>query len=197
MLRIIGGKFRNRTLKAPQGMETRPTANRLRETVFNMCQFHLEGALFLDLFSGTGAMGIEALSRGAQKAIFVEQSVQACRVLRDNLETLGVMSQAQVIQGDVFRQLDHFASLQKQFDLIYVDPPYGLVKEEGDLLLSDAVLCRVEEHRLLSEEGMLFLEQSSSAVERRKRPELSLLQLKSSRKVSKSLLEQYVYTETT
>ncbi|MDE3047773.1 MAG: 16S rRNA (guanine(966)-N(2))-methyltransferase RsmD [Verrucomicrobiota bacterium] len=123
-MRIIAGALKGRTLKQPKGSVTRPTQGMLRGAVFNICQNEVEGARFLDLFAGSGAMGLEALSRGASLAVFVEQNRQALACIRDNIAAFGVESRAEVMPMPVERALKVLAG--RQFDLIYIDPPYDL-----------------------------------------------------------------------
>src|ERR1700751_4032084 len=100
-MRIIAGTFRSRTLQAPEGLATRPSSDRLRETLFNVLAPRIEGAAFLDLYAGSGAVGLEALSRGAARVVFVERAPAALAVLRGNMESLGVRSAARVHAGSV------------------------------------------------------------------------------------------------
>jgi 16S rRNA (guanine966-N2)-methyltransferase len=122
-MRIIAGTLRSRPLQAPPGLATRPTSDRLRETLFNVLAPRMEGALFLDLYAGSGAVGIEALSRGAQRAVFVEHAAGALKVLRANLARLGLESGFEIDSGTVT------GYLRKEiwtpgFDIIFLDPPY-------------------------------------------------------------------------
>lgn len=116
-MRVIGGEFRSRVLKSVPGLDTRPTPDRLRETLFNILATRIEGAVFADLYAGTGAVGIEALSRGAKRAIFIESDRAAVSVIRDNLKSLGIENRAQVIQG---------RANSVEADIVFVDPPYHL-----------------------------------------------------------------------
>jgi 16S rRNA (guanine966-N2)-methyltransferase len=131
IMRIIAGEWRGRTLKAPQGRGTRPTADRVREAVFS----HLaaaewwpgfESARVIDLFAGSGAFGLEAMSRGAEFALFVETDARARGTIRDNCEALGVMGNTRIHRRDVVRLGDKPAGLGERFDLAFLDPPYGL-----------------------------------------------------------------------
>lgn len=125
-LRIIGGKFKGRTLKTPKTASTRPTQGMLREAFFNICQNEIEGARFLDLFAGTGAMGLEALSRGAAFVTFVEQNRQAIHCIKENIAALQVESISQVIPVTATKALITLTTHNARFDLIYIDPPYDL-----------------------------------------------------------------------
>jgi 16S rRNA (guanine966-N2)-methyltransferase len=124
-MRVIGGEFRSRVLKSVPGMEVRPTPDRMRESLFSMLAPRISGAVFLDLYAGTGAVGIEALSRGAERAIFVEQNQEAVEVIRANLKSLGLENRGKVWQGragSVIRKIE-------AVDIVFLDPPYPLVEE--------------------------------------------------------------------
>ena len=123
-MRVIAGRLRRRTLDAPPGMATRPTSDRLRETLFNVLAPRTEGARFLDLYAGSGAVGIEALSRGAQRVVFVEKAPAALKVLRANLEGLGIRDGFSVQAGPVGTFLKRARSGEGGFDVVFLDPPY-------------------------------------------------------------------------
>jgi 16S rRNA (guanine966-N2)-methyltransferase len=124
-VRVIAGRYRGRRLKAPRGRSTRPTSDRVREALFSMLG-SVEGARVLDLFAGTGALGIEALSRGAQRAVFVEHDQAALGALRANLETLDLREpEAEVRRGDALAALRTARERHETYDLLFVDPPYG------------------------------------------------------------------------
>lgn len=127
-MRIIAGTFRSRTLQAPAGLSTRPTSDRLRETLFNVLAPRIEGAAFLDLYAGSGAVGIEALSRGAARVDFVERAPAALEILRANLARLGVSAGYRVHAGSVRTVLGRIAK-SGAFDLVFLDPPYEAVAE--------------------------------------------------------------------
>ena len=125
-MRVIGGRFRGFTLKAPAGDRIRPTADRVREAVFNMLAGDVYGAVVVDLFAGTGAMGLEALSRGASHCSFVDISLLACRTVRENIERLGVGEMCVVVRADVssFLQRPVEDDLLGGCGLVFADPPY-------------------------------------------------------------------------
>lgn len=123
-MRIITGKARGIALKAPKGELTRPTADRVKEAVFSMLQFDIEGRRVLDLFAGSGQMGLEALSRGAAEAIFVEKSKEALSVIKDNIQKTKLTDSATVIASDYLDFIKR--SRGKSFDIIILDPPYAL-----------------------------------------------------------------------
>ncbi len=118
-MRIIGGEFRSRLLKSLPGVDVRPTPDRLRETLFNILSPVIAGSVFLDAYAGTGAVGIEALSRGARRAIFIEKSREAVALIQQNLTTLGIRSRSIIHVGAVARKISI-----EEADIIFLDPPY-------------------------------------------------------------------------
>lgn len=123
-MRVIAGQFRSRRLQPVSGRDVRPTPDRLRETLFDILAPRIEGAVFVDAYAGTGAVGIEALSRGALRAIFLEKSRKAVEVIRANLAALGVADRTQVAQGSV-----HLLLASNAGDIVFLDPPYEREKE--------------------------------------------------------------------
>jgi 16S rRNA (guanine(966)-N(2))-methyltransferase RsmD len=123
-MRVIAGEFRSRRLKTLPGLATRPTPDRLRETLFNVLAPVIDGCVFLDAYAGTGAVGIEALSRGARKCVFVEKNRAAVEVIRENLATLGLENRAEVFTGKAIAVLERAPA-----DIVFLDPPYELEKE--------------------------------------------------------------------
>ncbi len=132
-MRVIAGKARHLTLKTVEGNGTRPTTDRIKETLFNMIQDLLPGSSFLDLFAGSGAIGIEALSRGASEAVFVEQNRKAAACIRENL-TFTKLTGGQLIASDVFSALRGMDG-REAFDVIFMDPPYDKLLEKQVLEL--------------------------------------------------------------
>jgi 16S rRNA (guanine(966)-N(2))-methyltransferase RsmD len=129
-MRIIAGTFRSRALEAPPGLATRPTSDRLRETLFNVLAPRIQGALFLDLYAGSGAVGIEAMSRGAAHVTFVESAPAALSVLRANLARLGLTQSFRIQPGSAAAFLRKLkARSSPGFDLIFLDPPYDAAEE--------------------------------------------------------------------
>ena len=123
-MRVIAGLYKGRRLKTVEGLQVRPTSDRLRETLFNILAPRLEGARFLDLCAGSGAVGIEALSRGAAEVTFVEASRRAAMVIGDNLHHCRIAAGARVVNRDALTALKYFAAHGLRFDLCYFDPPY-------------------------------------------------------------------------
>lgn len=122
-MRIVGGKYKGRVLEEFKGSDIRPTSDKARESLYNILQFRIAGASFLDLFCGTGAMGIEALSRGASKVTFNDIDRKSIALLKSNLQKLKVDEQYSVFNYDAFRLLK---TTCEKFDIIYIDPPYAL-----------------------------------------------------------------------
>ena len=129
-MRVITGKARGIVLKTPDGMLTRPTADRVKEALFSIIQFELPAARVLDLFGGTGQLGIEALSRDAKYAVFVDEREDACKLIRENLRRTKMESQASVVRSDYMAYL---RSCCDKFDIIFLDPPYAEVFLENSL----------------------------------------------------------------
>lgn len=119
-MRVIAGAERGITLKTPEGLRTRPTAERVKEGLFSAIQFEIPGTRVLDLFAGTGQLGIEALSRGARDAVFVDMGADACRLVRENLQRTGLTGRAQVVQADYLRYLER---RQGPFGIIFWTRP--------------------------------------------------------------------------
>jgi 16S rRNA (guanine966-N2)-methyltransferase len=133
-MRVIAGRFGGRRLKAPRGRTTRPTSDRVREALFALLG-ELRGANVLDLFAGTGALGIEALSRGAATVVFVERDGRAARALRDNLEGLEIQpGEAELRRGDVLGALRSARDRAEKYDLVFIDPPYRRAPDWGPQL---------------------------------------------------------------
>src|SRR5579863_6312742 len=125
-MRVIAGQFRSRKLQAVPGMDTRPTSDRLRETLFNVLGPRVAGSTWLDLYAGTGAIGIEAISRGARQVYFVEAEKKAARIVRENLESLQIEDGAEVIERDASQALRLLDTQAVVCDFIFLDPPYGM-----------------------------------------------------------------------
>ena len=121
-MRVITGTARGRRLKELEGMETRPTTDRVKEGLFSAIQFEIEGRRVLDLFAGTGQLGIECLSRGAASAVFVDRRADAVKLIRENLKLTELSDRARVVAGD---SMEFLAALKERFDIVLLDPPYA------------------------------------------------------------------------
>ena len=156
-MRVISGKCRGTHLAAPEGMETRPTTDRIKETLFNMIAFDIPGCTFLDLFSGSGAIAIESLSRGAASAVLVERGAAALKVIHQNLEKTHLTNDARVLNMEVNAALSKLKMQNEQFDIIFMDPPYAMENIMG-------VLKEIENNGLLKEDGYIILERGSNTI---------------------------------
>lgn len=181
-MHIIAGLYRHRTLTTPKGLQTKPTTSKMREAVFNICQNYIADARFLDLYAGSGAMGYEALSRGASQATFVDNSREAIRCLKENAAALKVQSQCQILPGHVMAILKGLESQKQQFNIIYADPPYN--QTDAELLVRF-----IDETNLLLPTGAFFIEESLEGAPQLE--DLKTLRLVSSRKFGKSVLLEY------
>ncbi len=169
-MRIVAGQFRSRVLKSPGKLRLRPTSDRLRETLFSILGPSVEDSLFVDVYAGTGAVGIEALSRGAREVIFIEKHSGAAALIRANLERLGITGGAEVLAVDALRGLEVLASRHVLADFIFLDPPY---KEAGEY---ERALDFLDGAHLLAPAGRIIVEHGR----RRELPE-RLMRLERSR----------------
>ena len=155
-MRVIAGTYRSRPLRSLRGLDLRPTSDRLRETLFNVLTAGnpeaLAGTVWLDLYAGTGAVGIEALSRGAGKIYFVESSAEAVELIRSNLRSLGVESGFEILRQDAARALTGLAARGIQADVMFLDPPYRMESAYSQTLL------RIAGSALLKPEGIVIAE---------------------------------------
>lgn len=156
-MRVISGKCRGTKLEAPEGMKTRPTTDRIKETLFNIIAFDLPGCKFLDLFSGSGGIGIEALSRGAEKCIFIDNSYEATGCINKNLQKTGLQNLGIVYNIDIYSGIKKLGSQNEKFDIIFLDPPYNL---EG----LNEIFEEIVNSDLLAEKGYIILENASEAI---------------------------------
>ena len=147
-MRVITGKARGVQLKTPDGMQTRPTADRVKEALFSIINFDIPGSRVLDLFGGTGQLGIEALSRGAKSAVFVDATEQACKLIRENLKRTKLEADGRVVRSDY---LDYLNRCREQYDIIFLDPPYAEVFLENSLK-------RIAEIDILQSNGIIVAE---------------------------------------
>lgn len=147
-MRVITGKARGVNLKTPEGMQTRPTADRVKEALFSVINFDIPGAAVLDLFGGTGQLGIEALSRGANSAVFVDESEKACLLIKENLRRTKLEQQGRVVRNDY---LAYLRGCKEKFDIILLDPPYA------EVFLENALNC-ITEIDILRSGGIIVCE---------------------------------------
>ena len=147
-MRVVAGSARGTVLKTPEGMLTRPTADRVKEAVFSILHFDVQDALVLDLFGGTGQLGIEALSRGAKRAVFVDHQQKACELIRENLRRTRFTGQGSVVRGDY---LEYLRRTREKFDIILLDPPYA------ENFLENALNC-IAEIDILRDNGIIVTE---------------------------------------
>src|SRR5262245_4127089 len=164
-MRIIAGQYKNKPLATPKGLTIRPTAGKMREALFNICQSYIQDAFFLDLFAGSGAIGLEALSRGAQRITFVDNSRDSIRCIQDNVKTLGVENQVEILFGDVFARVQELIDAGRQYDIVFSDPPYDRMEHsKGDLMsYNSRLLQMLDGMSLIKSGGKLFLEDSGDS----------------------------------
>jgi 16S rRNA (guanine966-N2)-methyltransferase len=187
-LRIIGGAFRNFPLKSPPGEQTRPTLAVMRKAVFDILHSKIEGAYFLDLYAGTGAMGLEALSRGASYATFVETDRHALRCIEENFQKLKVEPQCTLMGYDCLLALKKMAKDNRHFDIAYADPPYAAASR---LQLLQEILMFFDTHPLLNQGGTLFLEEGAPPTLKPETLSLTHLRHVDTRSFSRSALHQF------
>lgn len=147
-MRVITGKARGVQLETPDGLTTRPTTDRVKEALFSIIQFEIPTARVLDLFGGTGQLGIEALSRGAKSAVFVDAGEPACRLIKENLRRTKLEKDAKVIRSDY---LDYLKRCREKFDIVFLDPPYA------EVFLENALKC-ITEIDILETGGIMVAE---------------------------------------
>lgn len=150
-MRIITGIAKGRVIKAPEGLNTRPTSDRVKESFFNIISKKIYGARTLDLFSGTGNLGLEAISRGAEVCTFVESNNSAYKILAMNIEALGFVSSSELYKRDAFDTLEMLGKSNKKYDIIFLDPPYsmGLVEKS---------IKKISELKILRKDGIIISE---------------------------------------
>ncbi len=159
-MRVIAGTYRSRPLSAPRGMKTRPTSDRLRETLFNILAPRIDGSRFVDLYAGTGAVGIEALSRGASHVWFAENAAPALASLRQNLAALKISRDFTLEDRGVGALLQRLGKLQEPINLIYLDPPYEAESEYSNTL---GFFGSASGRKILAPDGLVVAEHSSKA----------------------------------
>ncbi len=151
MLRVIGGEAKGRKLSVLKGKTIRPTADRVKEALFNILREKIAGAEVLDLFAGVGSLGIESLSRGAKRAVFVDKRAACAGIIRKNLARLDFHNRAEVYQEEVGPAMRRLAQREREFDLVFIDPPYG-----SDL--AEKTLENLTASHLVEEEGIVIVE---------------------------------------
>lgn len=151
-MRVIAGTAKRITLETIEGLDTRPTTDRIKETLFNIIGTHMWDTTFLDLFSGSGAIGIEALSRGSKRVVFVEENIKAVACIKKNLVKTKLEGGAEVIRNDVNTAISHLKG-RESFDYIFMDPPY-------DCRLEREALIAISQAGILAEEGLIVVEAS-------------------------------------
>ena len=186
---IISGMYRNRRLITPKRDQTRPTASQLREALFNICQTYIQDARFLDLYAGSGSIGLEALSREASFATFIEHSWEAVNCILQNIQSLNVQNQTQILQGDIFKMLNLLKKKKETFDIIYADPPYHTQVKATNESMSEKLIRYIDESSLLMPHGTLFVEESFEFQPILRN--LKTLVLVKSRRISSTVLQQY------
>lgn len=158
-LRVCSGTAKGRTLKSTPGIGLRPTSARVRQAIFSTLSHRVEGRTVLDLYAGTGALGIEALSRGASEATFVEISPKCLKIIRDNLEVTAFSGKANVRRGDVLRVLRDFGRQNRTFDVVLADPPYEVKRQpERSTSLAEKTLKVMMESGILRRDSLVILE---------------------------------------
>ena len=160
-MRIIGGTLRRKRLHPLRGLTIRPTSDYLRESIFNILAHRVKDAVVLDLYAGTGSLGIEALSRGAASAVFVDNHIQSVRSLAKNISACGLEDRSTVVRQDIFRGLGLLRALDRAFDLVFMDPPYNKGCVERTMHVLDGSGC-------LAQEAWLVIEHSVQEVLREK-----------------------------
>lgn len=150
-MRVISGIYRGRKLECLEGRDIRPTSDRVKESLFNILSSHVIESTFFDMFGGTGSIGIEAISRGASLAVFVDESIQSIKVLRANLEKLGINEKVEVYNTDYITAVNQLFKSKKKFDFIFIDPPYHLG-------IAQNALNVVDEQCILESNGMIIVE---------------------------------------
>ncbi|MBP5493373.1 MAG: 16S rRNA (guanine(966)-N(2))-methyltransferase RsmD [Clostridiales bacterium] len=159
MPRVVAGKCRGTILEAPKGDATRPTTDKVKEALFSSIQMRVGGSAFLDIFSGTGQMAIEALSRGAESAVLVDQATRSQVVIKKNLEKTHLTEDARVLKMHFAEALKLLGKEGKKFDLIFMDPPYAMAAKYASLISE-----LIKEQELLAPEGMFIVESDSNTL---------------------------------
>jgi len=150
-MRVIAGDYKGRTLKSGKGLHTRPTGDKLKEAIFHRIGPFFEGGNCLDLFAGSGSLGIEALSRGMQQVVFIDNTKEAIRVIRQNVNNLKLSERCEIYRNDAFRALQILQKKKQQFDLVLLDPPYDKVNYQQ-------LMDQVSSSDILKDEAIIYIE---------------------------------------
>lgn len=170
-MRVISGELRGRKLEKLEGMSIRPTSDRVKESLFNMFGARTFDSSFLDLFAGTGGIGIEAYSRGAGEVVFIDVDAKSIQVLKGNLQKLNILDKVEVYNTDYINAINKLAADNRKFDIIFMDPPYLKGYEKNALL-------EVSDKDLLSDEGIIVVEHDITDEMPEKSGKLSMLRQK-------------------
>ena len=150
-MRIVAGKLKNRKIYSREGRDTRPTLERIKEAIFSILGEQIENARFLDLYSGTGNIAIEALSRGAKRAVMIEKDKEALRIIIENINNLNLADNCRAYKNDVFRAIEILGRKNEKFDIIFMDPPY----QDN---VTKKVLKAIEKAEILADDGLIICE---------------------------------------
>lgn len=156
-MRIIAGTLKGRRLKSPIGINTRPTTDRIKESLFNILNPYLAGSYVMDLFAGTGNLGIEALSRGAEKAVFVDNHRSSIRIIKENLELTGFNDKSTILYQEALKAIQDFSLQKEKFDIIFMDPPYL----KGHIL---PCMDTIVQEKILALHGLIVVEHDSKEI---------------------------------
>ena len=156
-LRIIAGHAKGKKIITPKGLEIRPTTDRVKEAIFNIISTHISDSIVLDLFAGTGNLGLEALSRGAKKAYFIDNSMSSMKIIVENINKISLVDSSIIKRTEALKALDEFASMGTKFDIIFLDPPYG----KGLLIPCMKV---IEDMQILAKDGIIVVEHNQSEL---------------------------------
>ncbi|MEI8124272.1 MAG: 16S rRNA (guanine(966)-N(2))-methyltransferase RsmD [Parachlamydiaceae bacterium] len=197
-MHILSGIYKGKTVTSPKGLKTRPTSGRLRQALFNICQGDVDGANLLDLFAGSGAMGLEALSQGAAKVTFVDNDRESIRCIQNNIQAFEVGKATEVIYKDVFDALQDLNKKKKEFNIIYADPPYeSFINKNGVKVSFSTEVVTLLDHlidmgsSILLPHGSLFIEDAAKAAPNTTES-IKHLQLHSSRILGRSTLQHWI-----
>jgi len=186
-LRVIAGEYRGRRLDRIEGMDIRPTTDMVKESLFNILGAAVIDSVFLDLFGGTGGIGIEALSRGAKHVVFIDSSIKSVKVLKGNLERLDIKNNVEVFNTDYSTAVSKLHKFGKEFDIIFIDPPYSVG-------IAQDALKQINEHPILSQSGLIIVEHDTKD----EMPEsLGKLYMYRSKQYGNTALSFYAYKEQT